>query len=537
MLSSTFSQKLSVNRFWIPFTDKNGNACSLAEPEKFLSDRAISRRIRHDVHITEEDMPVSKIYTDSLSGLGLKVIGTSRWFNAAVVETSDTAILGSLRGISFIRDFSYLKPLRTSELAYSCDLRNEQGFMSPFMMNSSYGRAEKQISILHGRELHSMGYRGEGVIIAVFDCGFFNLNLYPAFDSIWQNNKILDWKDLADPDNPAFFQGDAHGMSVLSTIGANIPGDIVGTAPDASFILLRSEVTSSEYTIEEASWLLAAEYADSAGADIINSSLGYYTFDDTAMNYSVHDMDGNTALSTIAAEKAFSKGIIVVSSAGNEGNKPWKKIVAPADGKNVLAVGAVDTFLNPAAFSSCGPSADYRIKPDVAAVGLNAAIVTASGLSGNGNGTSYSCPQIAGMMACLLQAAPEKKNYELADAVKRSASHYYSPGNIIGYGIPDFLKALQLLRISEQPFPEHMMLIIPNPNYGIFEIKLADLPGKIIKICIYDLMGRIISEIREPEIRSGYIWIDQMVSAKPGMYYITVFTDKMNYSAKMMKIE
>jgi subtilisin family serine protease len=339
---------------------------------------------------------------------------------------------------------------------------------------------------------------------------------------------------MAEPGNPEFFSGDAHGMSVLSTMGSNIPGTLVGTAPEATYVLLRSEISGSENLSEETHWLLAAEFADSIGADIINSSLGYATFDDSSMSYSVDNLDGMTAISTIAAEKAVSKGMIVVSSAGNEGNKAWKRIIAPSDGKNVLSIGAIDTFGNPAAFSSLGPSSDFRIKPDIVAVGLNTAIITPSGLPGYGNGTSFSAPQISGLIACLWQAFPDKTNLEIIDAVRRSSSQYYFPDHILGFGIPDFLLAIKQLGSFPELKSGNEILIIPNPNAGIFEIRLKNPEEVAEKIYIYDSLGRMIASITDPGSSYGYIRFDQAVNLSAGLYFVIVRTADNEYSAKMI---
>jgi serine protease AprX len=536
-ITPLFPQKLSPGRYLIPFSNKTGNGYSIHSPQEFLSERSVQRRDRQNIPIITEDLPVNTAYIDSLKKLGLHITGVSKWFNAVIAETTDTSLLGSLTGISFIKEFNYALPFRVSALSMPSYPGERKSFIESSASSSLYGIAEKQINLLNGNSLHALGYRGDGKIIAVLDAGFYKADTYSAFDSLWQSNRIIAWNDFIEPGNPGFFLSDSHGMSVLSTMGANMPGILVGTAPEASYALLRSEDSGSENLIEEVWWLLAAEFADSIGADIINSSLGYSTFDDSTMNYTNNDMDGKTAISTIAAEKAFSKGMIVVVSAGNEGNKSWKKITAPSDGRNVLAVGAIDTFRIPAPFSSTGPSSDYRVKPDVVAVGLRTAIITATGLTGWSNGTSFSSPQIAGLIACLWQAVPEKTNLEIIDAVRRSSSRYYAPDNFFGYGIPDFLFAFNQLKHVPGTPSENNLLIIPNPNYGIFEIHIKDLHEEVRKILIYDVMGRNVEVIYDPEIRSGYYRIEQFINAQPGLYYIIVRTQKKDYSAKMIKLE
>ena len=530
---SVSSQKLSQNRYWIPFTDKEGNGYSISAPEEFLTERAIQRRLSQNIPIKSEDLPVSQVYVDSLRNLGVTILGTSKWFNAAIVESSDSVQIRSLGSLSFVKSFNYQSPLRLSTSSITDKYYNNE-ILAQLPNQSHYGFADKQISILNGKPLHHLGYKGRNIIIAILDAGFYQADSIPAFDSLWLNNRIITWHDFGKPPYPDFFRGDSHGMSVLSTMGANIPGEFVGTSPDASFILLRSEVIEYENLIEEAWWLLAAEFADSCGADIINSSLGYSIFDDSTQNYSFDNMDGKTALSTLAAEKAFSKGMIVVVSAGNEGNKPWQKITAPSDGKNILSVGAIDTFLNHAAFSSYGPSADNRIKPDIMAVGLRTVLTSSEGFTSSGNGTSFSSPQIAGMVACLWQALPGKTNLELIDAIRRSSSQYFSPDNINGYGVPDFFNAFN--RLSSLPEEKNDLLVIPNPTTGIFEIQLINPEEPVIKVYIYNAMGRNVAVINNPEIRSGYVRVYELEGFEQGIYFINVKTAYKNYMTKIIKL-
>ncbi len=533
---SVYPQKLSPGRYWVPLTDKDGNIFNINAPEDFLSERAIHRRNKQGISISDEDLPVTKIYVDSLRKLGLSILGTSRWFNAVIVESYDTVTLNVLQTLSFVKNFNYSVPLKGLTLSLSAETKNTEKYLANTSSETEYGIAEKQIDILHGKSLHSSGYRGKGMIIAVIDGGFYKVDSYSAFDSLWLNNRIIAWYDFTEPYNPAFFNGDSHGMSVLSIMGGNIPGEFVGTAPEASFLLLRSEVSQSENLIEEAWWILAAEYADSAGADVINTSLGYSTFDDLTMNYSISDMNGRTAISTLAAEKAFSKGMIIVVSAGNEGNKPWGKITSPSDGNHVLAVGAIDSSKYLAPFSSFGPTTDLRIKPDVVAVGVETAIITSSGVPGNGNGTSYSAPQIAGMISCLWQALPEKTNLEIIDAVRRSSSMYYTPNNFFGYGVPNFTLALNQLSSSPHMIADDELIVIPNPSRGTFEIRLRNPKEFVNQVLIYDMMGREVAMINNPEVHSGYIRISELNYFQAGMYFIIVRTLEQDYSAKLIKL-
>jgi hypothetical protein len=328
----------------------------------------------------------------------------------------------------------YEEPRRKSYLDYATvsDLRT-----------GIYGEAQTQIKIMNGIKLHDMGFKGEGMVIAILDAGFSNVNTMPQFDSLFKNNQILGTRDLVEFDGDVY-KDDSHGMNVLSCMGANIPGVIVGTAPKASYWLIRTEDGATEFPVEEANWVIGAEYADSVGADVLNSSLGYTGFEgDFKRKYSI--LDGKTSIATLGADIAASKGIIICTSAGNSGeSKEWKYIGAPADANNVLSVGGVNKSKDRSTFSSYGPTADGRIKPTVSAVATNSIVAEGDG-AGTSNGTSFASPILCGMVACLWQANPTKTYAEVMDAIIKSGSHYTKPDNSFGYGVPDFHYANLLL--------------------------------------------------------------------------------------------
>ena len=516
---SAFSQKLSDNTFWLSLKDKKGSSFSLTSPEAFLSAKSIDRRFKQNIALLEEDLPVSRLYLDSLSNLGLTILGSSHWFNAVIIESSDTLLLDTLDHISFVSEFNYKIP-RKKAVKNSRGASEKHKFyeVADSFISLDYGLGYSQISMLKGLSLHSAGFLGDDIRIAVIDGGFYHANTIAAFDSLWMDGRMLGYMDFT-RSGPDFYSTASHGMTVLSTMAANLPGDMIGTAPNASYYLLKSEIVESETPLEEALWVLAAEFADSAGVDIITSSLGYSEFDDPALDYSYVDMDGKTALVTRAAEKAFSKGMIVVISAGNSGNKSWKYLTAPSDGPNVLAIGATDTSGRVAAFSSRGPSFDQRVKPDLLAVGYKTIVVNASGDLVQGYGTSFSAPQIAGMMACLWQAAPEKTNVELISAVRRSASHFYSPNDSAGYGIPDFKVALMLLNSSDNKLPSDHLKVFPNPNSGTFEIYSDKLSTSFVKVSIYNQLGEIVFS-GDKSFPGGYSAITELEGYGSGFYFI-----------------
>ncbi|OKL41397.1 S8 family serine peptidase [Pontibacter flavimaris] len=428
------------------FTDKNGTPFSLSEPLEYLSPQALQRRKRQSIPLISRDLPVNPAYVASLKATGVTVWYTSRWFNAAVVQCSEEE-LQQVEELPFVKSTQTLnrisqtgtlqqravqsiKPVSVAAAAY---------FPTPEA--EDYGLAHHQADMLGADELHQDGYNGAGMTIAVFDAGFPEVDKLPAFAHLFENNHLKGSFDFVQKQANALV-ADAHGTAVLSTMAAYAPGSMIGTAYGANYLLLRTEDASSEHNIEEVNWLLAAEYADSAGADVINSSLGYTLFDAPSQSYTYQDMDGNTSLVTRAADLAAATGMLVVVSAGNEGNKKWRFVSAPADADSVLAVGAVDSLGMKAIFSSFGPTADGRVKPDVVALGQGAYFILPNGNLAQGNGTSFAGPIMAGFAASLWQANPFKTNLELIEMLRSSGSNAENPDNNIGYGIPGYSRTL-----------------------------------------------------------------------------------------------
>jgi len=456
---ASFGQSLTQSSYWVQLKDKNGTAYQIAHPEAFLSQRAIDRRIRQHIMIDETDLPVSSVYVDSLKKLGLEIVHTSKWLNGVTVRTSDTTLIQQLPLLSFVVKVELTQPAKLLKSAKHKFSDEEVNFDS-----ANYGNALNQLTQLNGQYLHSKGFRGKGIQIAILDAGFWHVNEIAAFDSLRSTNRILGTHDFVDPKSD-IYQQHSHGMSVLSCMGGNQPNNLIGTAPDASFYLFRSEDASSEYLIEEDNWVAAAEMADSVGVDLINSSLGYYEFNDPQTNHSYSDLDGKTARATQGANMAFRKGILVFNSAGNEGDDIWRRIVVPSDGENVIAVGAVDKNGIRASFSSVGPAFGGAIKPNVTALGSSTYLVTGSGNLGYSSGTSFSSPVLAGMGACLLQANPYANASQLKMAIEQSAHQYSTPDSLLGYGIPNFEKADQYLKVNscDNLKSEKGWLVSPNP--------------------------------------------------------------------------
>ncbi|WP_266205733.1 S8 family serine peptidase [Pontibacter kalidii] len=428
------------------FTDKNGSPFSLSEPLEYLSPKALQRRKRQNISLVSRDLPVNPAYVSGLKAAGVTVWYTSRWFNAAVVQCSEEE-LQQLEELPFVKSTRTLNRLSTAGMFLQQEGQSIKAVSVaaaaylPTPEADDYGLAYHQADMLGADQLHLDGYSGAGMTIAVFDAGFPAVDNLPAFAHLFENNQLKGSFDFVQKQANALV-ADAHGTAVLSTMAAYAPGTMIGTAYGANYLLLRTEDAASEHNIEEINWLLAAEYADSAGADVINSSLGYTLFDAPSQSYTYQDMDGNTSLVTRAADLAAATGMLVVISAGNEGNKNWRFVSAPADADSVLTVGAVDSLGVKATFSSFGPTADGRIKPDVVALGQGAYFILPNGTLAKGNGTSFAGPIMAGFAASLWQANPFKTNLEVIEMLRNSGSNTENPDNNIGYGIPGYSRTV-----------------------------------------------------------------------------------------------
>lgn len=489
---NVYAQPLPISKYWIGFKDKNGTPYTLSEPEAFLSAKAIERRQRYNISLTTTDLPVSPQYVQGLKDAGAQVLYTSKWLNGAVVWVSDTNILTQIKNLPYVVGSRGVSNMKKSKPAMiSIQMKATQNTIQ-YSDSLYYGTAFRQIQLLNGDYLHAYGFDGSGMAIAVLDAGFSGVDNNPAFQTHYNNGQIRGVRDFVDFDGNVYGHS-SHGAQVLSIISGNLPGSYVGPAPAADIWLIRTEDGATETLIEEYNWVAGAELADSVGVDIINSSLGYSTFDYPEMNYSYADMNGNTAISTRGADMAAAKGILVVNSAGNSGNKPWHYITAPSDADSILAVAAVDSLGNYASFSSTGPSSDGDVKPNVAAQGYKTAYVDIDGTLKKGNGTSFSSPIIAGLVACLWQANRNYNNMDIIRFLEQSSTQAMSPDSLLGYGLPDFYKAMKAMGVypsSAQQGESSTAFAYPNPFTDDINVYYYSVVGGNIEIELFDLAGR-----------------------------------------------
>ena len=508
------------------FKDKDGTTFSIDRPLEFLTQKSVDRRIKNGISVTEQDLPVNADYTSQLKGLGADILYTIKWFNAAIVK-ADEATFIAIQNLSFVEKIDKMAihsdPNRIPKISATCELEDNYTELEISKMtdikdieeNFNYGNSLAQVQMLGVDKMHQEGFLGQGIHIAVLDGGFFRANTLSAFSHL-----TIPYVYDVVGNGQNVYQASAHGTKVLSTMAAKVEGEIIGTAPEATYYLFRTEDVSREMPIEEAFWVVGAEKADSLGVDIIQTSLGYYDFDNPVYNYTHEDLDGNTALISRAAQVATQKGIVVVTSAGNSGDDAWRKISFPADAADVLAVGAVDRNRQIGNFSSLGNTVDGRIKPDIMAMGVGTTLWSEQDRLSSGNGTSYAAPLIAGLIAGFIQQNPTLTQQEIMRAIRRAGDKYFTPNSQYGYGIPTFARLNDptiVLGQSNEDLTEegNQIRIFPNPIKNSLNIDINEKLftfNKTLNIQIYNLQGQLIlkevlntskKEIEFPNVSKG----------------------------------
>ena len=485
----------SYNTYFVQFTDKENSTFSLSNPREYLSEKAVERRIRAGVGFDSLDIPVNESYIQQVLQQGnSNLLLKSKWFNSITVELLDTAIAAiwkqQVEALPCVFQVKSLPSIPLEKISIHKGTQSEEGMVS----EDFYGPSFRQTEMLNGHLLHELGLNGQGMDIAVFDGGFRYANVLPAMAHLFEEGRIIETHDFLNLTSPNVFDASTHGTMVLSHMAGIMQDSLYGTAVDANYYLFQTEDVFREVRLEEDTWIQAAEWADSIGIDVINSSLGYSLFDEDYMNYSTSDMNGSTTRISQGAEICALKGTLVVNSAGNSGDDQWHVITAPSDAEHVLCIGAVDLNGTHASFSGYHPPGLNDVKPNIVAMGRQTVYAASDSTISRGNGTSFSSPIIAGMAATLWQAFPTATSMDIFNAIEESASLYSTPNDSMGYGIPDFWKAFVNLsnHIYSQP-NEHSVLVFPQPSDGQFEIRVeGNFPNRNNYHYLYDNSGRSI---------------------------------------------
>lgn len=512
---------------WVYFTDKPQSNYYLNNPLEMLSQRALDRRLNQNISLDYTDVPIHQPYVDSISNSNVLVLAKSKWLNAIHIR-------GTFDDITDLSNLSFVESVDFANKSLNSQAKSKVNFKNPTVSqkqletteNFVYGNSGNQIQIHNGHLLHQEGFTGTGKIIAVLDNGFDGVDTALPFERLHTENLILGGYDFVNQSNN-FYTGGNHGTRVLSIIGAYQENELIGSAPNASYYLFITEDNTSETPLEESLWVEAAERADSLGVDIINTSLGYNTFDNPNYNYTYNDLDGVTTFISRGLNLAYSKGIICVTSAGNAGNGAWQYITSPADALGSFTVGAVNANGNYASFSSIGPTFDNRIKPDVVAQGVATVNAFPDGTITVGNGTSFSAPVISGLVACLWEAYPSLTNEQLMQFIRESAHIYQNPTSELGYGIPDFYQVYQNLSIK---IPDNSTVTLyPNPVSDRLYFR-TNAPTEKGHISLYDISGKCVLE----EFLDTAFPID-LTHIASGLYVYRVVLDNGTTTGKLIK--
>lgn len=525
--------------YWVQFTDKAHTPYSLSEPGAYLSPRALERRARQGIAIDSLDLPVDPAYIAQLLSSGdFQLLTVSKWFNAVTIRSTDTLALDSLGLLAFVHDVRITRDGKLRPARHPGKFAQEKTYAQ------DYGDSFRQVEMMNGHLLHEAGgAKGQGMLIGVLDAGFRDADMLPGLADLRSRNGILLTRDLVNPGGNVYNEH-YHGRSVLSLMAGHVPGELEGTAPLAQYVLVRTENDATEYIVEEDNWVSGAELCDSIGCDVLNTSLGYTTFDDSTQDHTWADLNGLTSHMTLAADIATRKGMIPVNSAGNSGANPWHYISVPADAFDILAVGAVNSDRFHASFSSYGPAADGRVKPDVSAMGQAALGLNVVGTEvGPINGTSFSSPLVAGLVACLWQLHPDRTAHQVMDAVRRSASQYSGPDASLGYGIPDFWRAHLLLLgrdLTTLSAPEALSLIpVPFTNYLDVEVYAGD--ANSMSLTIHDMLGKLLWSTQtglEPHTYSRVrVQNDLLAKLRAGVYVVEVQVGGSHLTRRVVKAE
>lgn len=512
---------------WVYFNDKPNSAAFFSNPLSELSQRALDRRTAQNIALVINDAPIETTYISQITAAtGITVKARSKWLNCLHIRGSYTDIQ-ALLAFPFVNHVHFADNSLNLKMAVPTIISPVNKSLD-VQVNFNYGTSANQIQMLNGHLLHQANYTGTGKIIAVLDSGFLGVDTAQPFQRLFTNNLILGGYNYVSQSSDLYVLHN-HGTMTLSCMGGFTDNQLVGTAPDAHYYLFITEDVASENPVEESYWVQAAEEADRLGTDVISTSLGYFGYDNPNYSHTYSQLTGNVAFASQGANIAFSKGMIVVASAGNSGNSSDPHIGVPAEATNVLAVGAVQFDETYATFSSTGPSFDGRVKPDVMAKGQ---ATTVSNIQGNiitASGTSFSCPVMAGMIASFWQAVPNLTNQQVLNFVKQSADRYNSPDNLFGYGIPDFQLALNTA-LSINQNKTNSFVIFPNPTSNTVSISF---PNNYTNATVYfyNTLGQILIE---KTISTSFSNVS-LEALNSGVYFYKIESNSFTQSGKIIK--
>jgi hypothetical protein len=554
LFSAGLGAHSQYSSYIVQLKDKKGTAHSLANPSSYLSSKSIERRTRQKITIDSTDLPVSAVYLDSLRSVpNVTIRNISKWLNQVLIKTTDPGAISKINSFPFVKSTGpiglsskptditpitnkfneVIKPIEETPVVFGT--RGASGTTGTSSLN--YGSSFNQIHLHEGEYLHDLGFTGAGITIAILDAGFYGYKTNSAMDSVRLQGRLLgEWDYVMNEQSVT--EDHPHGLYCFSIIAANKPGQIIGSAPHAKFYLFRTEDAPTEYPIEEQNWVAAAEYADSAGADMISSSLGYSDFDDPAFNHTYAQRNGNTSIITNGADLAVKKGMIVTNSAGNA-----KFVSCPADGDSVFTIGATTVTGTIAGFSSWGPNSAGKIKPNIVSVGQGTILANTTGNVASGNGTSFSNPLACGLIACLWQAFPEFTNMEIMDAVQKSSHKYLTPDDRFGYGIPNFRKAHEALTKEREArriaaiLGDKWLKPYQNPVNQMFTLVLkAPADGRAV-FQLVDALGRLV-DAKSLEITKQTVYLIEFTNGPKlsrGVYYVRYNDGKNKQTIKLLK--
>ena len=546
LLLSTKLNAQSQYAYRISFTDKNKGTADIHVPATFLSAKALNRRSLQHLSVDSTDLPVAQTYIDSVLKLTSgKFHVKSNWLNQCVILVNDTTTIHHVRNTSFVKNVTYVagfsSPLHMvaktfDEPLFGTSATGKRSLLKTTGGIGYYGDAYDQIYLANGQYLHDKGYRGAGKTIAVLDAGFNTTNTLAGYDSLRLTGRIVDTYNFKLDTSDVYGYSD-HGTEVLSTMAGIITGQYVGTAPDASYALYVTEDVLSEQPYEMDNLVAAMERADSIGVDVISISLGYNTFDGGIGDLSYADIDGKSTVAAKGANAATSKGILVVSSAGNEGGDSWDKILTPGDADSALTIGSVDMSKTHVSSSGNGPNAAGQIKPDVSMLGAPSMVFNSGGTISAIGGTSLATPELAGLAACLWGAKPMATPYELRDAIRKSADHAASPDNHIGYGVPDFGVATQSLSYLDPPIlVSGIPTVYPNPFFDKIALNIYALSSAQMDWNITDLQGKSVLSGKVGLLNGMNNLFEISIPGQfpSGMYFLHIVTPEYNNSWKLV---